>query len=51
MKKLIVLLALLIWRAPLAAPDVCGVWDMVLKASWTTPVDLVCTFKQDDPEN
>ena len=44
MMRLRLLLIMLALTVPLSAADVSGIWNMNLKADWTTIPALVCTF-------
>jgi hypothetical protein len=48
MIRLRLLLAMLALTVPLSAADVSGIWNMELKADWTTIPALVCTFSQNN---
>jgi hypothetical protein len=39
-------LVMLAFTLPVSAADLSGIWDMSLKADWTSIPALVCTFSQ-----
>jgi hypothetical protein len=48
--RLRLLLTMLALTVPLSAADVSGIWNMNLKADWTTIPALVCTLSQNGPQ-
>ena len=50
MMRLRLLLTMIALTVPLSAADVSGIWNMNLRADWTTIPALVCTFYQRDEQ-